>query len=36
MMGSGEKDKEKVGNRIMSLMILTCYQSITLDKGRDV
>ena len=36
MMGTADQDKEKVGNKIMSLMILTCYQSISLEKGRDV
>jgi len=36
MMGVDEKDNEKQGNRIMSLMILSCYNSVTLQKGRDV
>ena len=35
LMGTDEKDKNKV-NRIMSLIILHCYSSISLQKGRDV
>jgi len=35
-MGQGRESNEKVGNRIMSLMLIHCYGSITLTKGREL
>ncbi len=36
MMGGGETDKDKMRNKIMSLMILTCYSTITLNQAKSV
>ncbi len=36
MAGGQEQSEDKIGNRIMSLMLLTCYSSITLTQSQEV
>jgi len=36
MMSGGKQSPDKVGNRIMSLMLLTCYNLITVENANEV
>ena len=36
MTGGQLNSDDKIGNRIMSLMLLTCYNLITIDDTKEV